>query len=491
MKSPGRHIARVAFPALALAALAACGGGGDSAPAPVGGTDTGGTGSIPPPPPPFVGYVVGGKVSGLVGQGLVLRLYGLNYTRPQILDEVAISSDGNFHFKETIGANGPNATVAGEVYPNLFYYAVSIAGQPTLPAQRCVVNFRYTNFAIASDVADVAIVCGEFWYATNSADNTISAFSVDAHVGALGAVGPPVVAGRSPSAIATTDDRKYVYVINSGSNDVSAFSVDPDSGMLTRVRGSPFAAGPEPRALAIADSLLYVANAGSDILSVYQVDRVTGVLTPLSPASYPTATGPSAMAMDPGGYGYDPLLYTANTGGSKDISVFTVDRSTGDLTPIEGSPSASGGNITSFAEAGEFRYAADASGDTAAIYGYSLVTPAGLHVQGAVALTSIPGFPLALPGCNFVIADHTGAYLYATAGARVFGYRIDPLTGALSALPGFPLALSASADFAGIDSANRFLYVTSRSAGIVTGFTLDAATGELVSMPGSPFAVTQ
>lgn len=490
MKFPGHHIARVTFPALALAAVTAC-GGGDSAPPSVGGTQPGGTGSVPPPPPPFVGYTVGGKVSGLVGKGLVLRLYGLNYSRAQPLDQLAISSDGNFQFKTTIGSNGPNASVAAGSYPNLFYYAVAIAEQPMLPTQRCVVSYRYTSFAIASDVADVAIQCREFWYSTNAADNTISAFAIDSRFGALVSVGSPVVAGRSPFATASTNDRKYVYVSNSGSDDVSAFSVDPGSGTLTPVRGSPFAAGPEPRALAIVDSLLYVANAGSDDLSVYRVDLVTGVLTSLSPASHVTGTGPSALAGDPGGYGYDPLLYTANTGGSKDVAVFSVNGSTGGLTPIEGSPSASGSGITSFADAGGFRYAASATGDTAAIYGYSIGTPSGLHVPGAVALASLPGFPLALSGCNFVVADQTGAYLYATAGANVFGYRIDPLSGALSSLPGFPLALGAIADSASIDSANRFLYVTSRSAGTVTGFRLDAATGELLSMPGSPFAVSQ
>ena len=107
------------------------------------------------------------------------------------------------------------------------------------------------------------------------------------------------------------------------------------------------------------------------------------------------------------------------------------------------------------------------------------------------ALTALPGFPYDLPSCSYIVADQTGAYLYATAGTNVFGFSIDKQTGALSPLPGSPVAVGATADTVSIDPTNQFLYVTNRSAGKVTGFNLNAATGELTSMPGSPFAVSQ
>ena len=109
----------------------------------------------------------------------------------------------------------------------------------------------------------------------------------------------------------------------------------------------------------------------------------------------------------------------------------------------------------------------------------------------AGALTSLPGFPYDLPSCNYIVADQTGAYLYATAGTNVFGFSIDKQTGALSPLPGSPVAVGDTADSVSIDPANQFLYVTNHSAGRVTGFKLNAATGELTTMPGSPFAVSQ
>ena len=120
-----------------------------------------------------------------MGQGLVLKLYGLNYVRPQSLDQLPISSSGHYDFTTTIGTNGPNASVAGSFYPATFDYGVEIALQPHSPTQRCVVSDSYRNFAITANVTDMGVVCGEFSYSTNTADNAISGFSVDAYTGAL------------------------------------------------------------------------------------------------------------------------------------------------------------------------------------------------------------------------------------------------------------------------------------------------------------------
>jgi 6-phosphogluconolactonase len=492
-----RHIVRVFTLTFVLVAITACTGESSTPPSVggtgSGGTDLGGTRSAPPPPspPPFIGYTVSGTVSGLVGQGLVLRLYGLNYDRPQSLDQLPISSNGHYDFTTTIGTNGPNALVAGDFYPAPFDYAVAINLQPHSPAQRCVVNDSYRFFTITANVTDVGVVCGEFSYSTNTADNVISGFSVDAYTGALVSVGPPVLAGWSPYALVSSGDKQHLYVANSDGNDVSAFAVDRNSGELTTVPGSPIAAGTRPRALALFRSTLFVANAGSDNLSVYRVDKKSGVPTPWSPASYATGAGPSVMAIEPGNAtlgGLTPILYIANVG-SNDISAFWLLGAYGleqALESVTGSPFRSGSNVTSLAfgaaAGGWVLYAANANGIDATISGFSID-------PNTAALTSLPGSPFALPSCNYIAADRTGTYLYATAGTNVLGYSMDAQTGALSPLPGFPVAVGANADSISIDPTNQFLYVTNGSVGTVIGFGLNAATGQLTSMPGSPFAM--
>ena len=129
-------------------------------------------------------------------------------------------------------------------------------------------------------------------------------------------------------------------------------------------------------------------------------------------------------------------------------------------------------------------YAANASGGTASIMGFSIHPNIGDATDGA--LTALAGFPYDLPSCSYIVADQTGTYLYAAAGTNLFGFSIDKQTGALSPLPGSPVAVGTTADSVSIGPTNQFLYVTSRSAGKVTGFRLNAATGELTTMPGSP-----
>jgi 6-phosphogluconolactonase (cycloisomerase 2 family) len=432
----------------------------------------------------LVGYTVGGTVSGLTGQGLTLDIIAESYSRPKSIQELSIRSDGEFVLPTPIFTNGPDEA---HIFDSPFDYAVVIGLQPDSPTQRCVVSNKYGLFTITANITDMSVACGEFLSVTNTADNTISAFSVDANTGALSSAGPPVAAGRSPYALASTGDKEYLYVANSDSNDVSVFAADPRSGALTTIPGSPFTAGTRPRAVALVRSTLFVANAGSDNLSVYRVDPKSGVPTPWSLASYATGTGPSMMAIAEGSgpYGFGPVLYIANAG-SNDISAFSLRGSYGleqALYSVEGSPFRSSSSVTSMAVgAGLFLYAANANGVDATISGFSID-------PNTAALTSLPGFPFALPSCNYIAADRTGMYLYATAGTNVLGYSIDAQTGALSPLLGFPVAVDANADSISIDPTNQFLYVRNGSAGTVTGFELNAATGGLTAMPGSPFAV--
>jgi 6-phosphogluconolactonase len=344
---------------------------------------------------------------------------------------------------------------------------------------------------------------GDFVFVANSAVDSISEFVIDSGSGALLSAGPPVPVGRRPTGVAGTIDKKYLYVSNNGSNDVSAFAIDPNSGTLTPVSGSPFAAGTNPHNVAVYRasfssskgggsgpisyrSYLFVTNTGSDAVSVYNIDQNTGALTTL-PTAFSTGTGPTAMAVRPDGQ----FLYVANSGGSLDISAFAINGYYGDLNPVSGSPFPSGDNVSSLVfGAGEaFLYAASGSGGAANIIGFR-VHPFGTDLNSG-ALTALPGFPLGLPSCNYIVSDQTGAFLYASAGLNVFGFSIDPNTGALSPISGFPVTVRDSPDSMSIDSTNQFLYVTSRGAHEVTGFKLNAATGALTAVPGSPFTLSQ
>jgi len=93
-------------------------------------------------------------------------------------------------------------------------------------------------------------------------------------------------------------------------------------------QGSPYGLAIEP-----SGRFLYVANGNSRAISAFTIDNSTGVLTPLS--GNPVATG-----SDPGGPFVHPtgkFLYVSN-GGDGTISGYTIDSTSGALTLIGGSP---------------------------------------------------------------------------------------------------------------------------------------------------------
>jgi hypothetical protein len=115
---PRRSIApRCASMMLSALLLAGCGGsGGGSTPAPR--------------------YTIGGTVSGLTGQGLVLR--------DSNGDQLPLTASGSFTF--------PLALSDGASY------AVTVAAQPASPAQTCVV-IDGSGVVSAADVTNISVVC--------------------------------------------------------------------------------------------------------------------------------------------------------------------------------------------------------------------------------------------------------------------------------------------------------------------------------------------
>ncbi len=142
----------------------------------------------------------------------------------------------------------------------------------------------------------------------------------------------------------------FVYTNNgtiNAPNSVSAFSVGP-GGALTPVAGSPFLTGGNggtgesgPRRIAVTTipgNFLYATNDASNTISGFSIDTVTGALTPV-PGS-PFATGEFSvqnisLAVTPDGQ----FLYAGNVAfaPSNTISAFSI-ASNGALMPIPGSP---------------------------------------------------------------------------------------------------------------------------------------------------------
>jgi 6-phosphogluconolactonase len=345
----------------------------------------------------------------------------------------------------------------------------------------------------------------------------------------------------------------FIYVANSigvgkTMGNISVFSVDPDTGSLTPVAGSPFQGGPQPAAVAVDPSSKFLYEASNidnltpaPVISAFTIDPSNGALTPVAGSPFTGGLMPVSLAVDSTG----KFLYTADSGGdgnNNSISEFSIDASTGALTPISLAPcletSNQGGTasavaadpIAGFLFAAEVlgtvcSYSIDAEGMLQQVAGspFSLgtnpvtepraiaVDPLGKFVYtanglsnnisalsitpGVGTLTPVPGSPFTPgPSANpFALAmDPLGRFLYVdNIDVNIFGYRIDPSTGALSMLSGPPVIVPIALTPPVVDPSGKFLYFVSQNPSgqgmALSGFAIDAATGALTTIAGSPF----
>jgi YVTN family beta-propeller protein len=76
-----------------------------------------------------------------------------------------------------------------------------------------------------------------------------------------------------------------------------------------------------------AGKFAYVTNFGSNDVSMYTIDATTGVLTPTG--TIPTELSPTSIAIHPSG----KFAYVTNSG-SNSVSMYSIDSATGTLTLI-------------------------------------------------------------------------------------------------------------------------------------------------------------
>jgi 6-phosphogluconolactonase (cycloisomerase 2 family) len=80
---------------------------------------------------------------------------------------------------------------------------------------------------------------------------------------------------------------------------------------------------------------LYSANSGSNDISIFSIDQLTGQLTVI-PGTVPAGNHPESLVADAGGR----FLYVTHSG-DKNTWTYSIDGTTGALTPV-GTPVATG-----------------------------------------------------------------------------------------------------------------------------------------------------
>jgi 6-phosphogluconolactonase (cycloisomerase 2 family) len=231
---------------------------------------------------------------------------------------------------------------------------------------------------------------GTFAYVANSASGDVTVFSIDPTTGALSTVaGSPFAAGTVPISIAINPAGTFAYVANKNSNDISAYAIDPTTGALTPVPGSPFANSAgfgsiQSITVNAAGTFAYGAN-GWGPVSGFSIDPTSGALTAVPGSPFvSTAGGGQWVEINPAG----TFAYLA-TGNGGYVLTFSIDATSGALTQITGGSCGAhsgvpGVNYIKINSAGTYAYMAN---------GLVLNVSVCSIDPSSGALTDVPGSP--------------------------------------------------------------------------------------------------
>src|ERR1700687_1533342 len=255
--------------------------------------------------------------------------------------------------------------------------------------------------------------------------------------------------GNSSHGTSGPNHNAYVTLPSRGS--VLLLHINGANGAITLGAETPHVENTTPTGIALLPSkklskkFLYAVNSFAGSISIFNVAS-DGTLT-LSGTPTPAGFGPDAAVIDPSG---KYLLVTNNLGNN--VSVYSIDSSTGALSEVAGSPFPANANPAEI-----------------------LITPSGKFVY------------VTNPGIGMVTAF-------------TFSNGVLTQVSATPAVPGSPYFSGKGAFGLAVDGSERFLYVANPAAsnpppfssttGYISGLNIDSATGALTPITGSPFTST-
>ena len=242
-----------------------------------------------------------------------------------------------------------------------------------------------------------------------------------------------------------------------------------------------------------AGRFAYVANLMSNAsdeatISMFTVDSSSGVLTPTTPATVPTGFFPQGIAIDPTG----KFVYTANSDDNT-VSMFTINQTTGVLTAT--TPPAistladvstglySSPDAVTVHPLGKFAYAVNEDDGTVSMFTIDPTTGILTSTTPATVFTGPIPFDITV--------DPSGKFAYVpnndSGGVMTYGisqYTVNPVTGVLTQNNPPAVAAGNGPTSVAVDPSSKFAYVVNRNDNTVSMFTIDPSSGNLT--PNTP-----
>jgi 6-phosphogluconolactonase len=328
----------------------------------------------------------------------------------------------------------------------------------------------------------------------------ILSYTIDTGTGAVQALGATPL---SDSVVDLRADPKgrFLYASDFNYNSIYAYSIDAHTGALTPINGSPFPfpGGNDnggPLAIDPGSRFLFYSSAHGEIVT-FLIDQATGALTLSPTVPQQDDYAPVDMVVHPSG----KFLYASNDGNSSggDFSVFAIDATTGTLTPVVGSPFTFLPNSEPFGIAvhGSGKYLYSPLANSRGVEGISIDNSTG-------ALTAIQGSPFVNQSfiAESAALDPLGKYLYVgnLAPGSVSAYTIDASTGALTQIPAppptDPVFPGPGVHAMAVDPSGKFLFASGNGIdGEIQPYSIDPTSGmltrgTLITLPAQTFTRT-
>lgn len=310
-----------------------------------------------------------------------------------------------------------------------------INGYSITPTTGAITPVRNAQFTAVGAIASLTISRDrQFLYAADSVLGVIWAFSIDASGALVPVPNSPFFTQLTSSPISVVadpaDDVLFMTDVDTG--DITTFSINQDGSLTAAAPGTavgrlPLFATATPDGKFFYQALHVGSSASIKTFSI----GANGTLSPLGAPAVEVGFLPHTLTVDPSGQFLYAAVPSSSLGPSNSVFAFSIDATTGALTPIQGAPFSAGQSPVSLAAhpSGRFLYAVNsansADGNSISIFSLDSATGSLSHVEAPVPAANSP---------STVIADPAGLFLYVGLGdgqgVRVFA--IDQQTGALT-----------------------------------------------------------
>jgi 6-phosphogluconolactonase (cycloisomerase 2 family) len=362
----------------------------------------------------------------------------------------------------------------------------------------------------AAQTSIPALPAPKFLYSSDFSGNKVFGYTVNATTGQIKPTRQGSVPTQSGPTRVRSDKGGYrLYVITS--KDLSAYFIYRNDGSLHSVPGSPVNLGKTPYDLVVHPSGHYVyavtltsATNPESFVYAFAV-QTNGSLKPVPGSPFPTSNWAQALAIDPQG----KYLYVSTSPPSSQavVAAYAISSTDGALTPLPGSPyeepnspdCANGAWDVAVHPSGDFLLLPNACQGTS-VYRIDRSTGTLSLVTGSPFPPPSPGFT-EIGDVESITMDPEGVYFWVTDSYCDSGCTMATDTWKLNPTTGVPTYLESGIGGCGLlarsDPSGKFLFEigdTTSNSGCsfgatpgIWGFSVNRSNGTLKKVTGSPW----